>query len=221
METSSREVKWSDFLKLEKPPKYIIGSDENGTGALAGPILVTACVFPFEWQGFEGLQDSKKYQKKSEKIARKQIAEQVFRNALVFSQVYIQPAIIDSIGMYRALLNGHRQVIQECQIDYPDSITIVDGNLRIPVVAHISVVRADGLVPAVSAASVLGKVERDWWMETVAEVKYPGYGFSQHSGYSTGDHLRQLNALGPCAIHRKSYAPVKRAMRRDHDSHSK
>lgn len=204
-------MSWSDFLGLRNPPRYVIGSDENGTGALAGPVLVTAVVYPFSWEGFVGLRDSKQYKKTKEQLRERAAhAELVYQGCLAFAQKYILPEEIDALGTRVSLLQGHQYVVRACAALFPDALAIVDGDLVIPGVAHLSVVEADSRVPAVAAASVMGKEEREWWMGSYAAVKYPEYGFAHHAGYGTEAHLRMLRAYGPCAIHRKSCQNIKR-----------
>lgn len=198
-------MNWSDFLDLRQPPEFVIGSDEVGTGALAGPIVVTAVVYPFSWAGLPGLKDSKKYRSRSEKQRRREVAEDVYRSALTFDQQYIQVEDLDRDGMYPLLLTAHRRAIEACLAFYPDAFVIVDGNFKIPGVRFKAVPKADDLVPAVSAASVLGKVERDWWMGSYAAQKYPVYGFAHHVGYGSPEHYKALRQYGPCEIHRRSY----------------
>jgi len=214
-------MNWWDRLPLEirEPPRpqFVIGSDEVGTGALAGPFVVTAVVYPFTWRGLPGLQDSKKFKKPKEKQFRRDLAEEVYKTALTFNQQYVTVEEIDRKGMYPMLLRAHHRAIQACLSLFPKALVIVDGNFsfhRNGGVKYHSIVQADGRVPAVSAASVLGKVERDWWMGSYAAGVYPVYGFANHLGYGSPEHFRALEQYGPCEIHRKSYGPIKRLMRK-------
>lgn len=198
-------MSWYSFLGLPQLPAYVLGSDENGTGALAGPIVVTAVVYPFTWPGIAGLKDSKKYRTAREKQLRREVAEVIYKTAATFSQRYIQVEDIDQKGMYPLLLQAYREVIADCLALYPEALVLVDGDLTIPGVAARAVVKADDRVPAVSAASVLGKVERDWWMGSYAARVYPAYGFAHHVGYGSPEHYKALKQYGPCEIHRRSY----------------
>ena len=92
-------------------------------------------------------------------------------------------------------------------------LALVDGNHAPPLSCEVrAIVQGDRLVPAISAASILAKVARDRLMKEM-HVRYPGYGFDRHKGYPTARHLQNLKELGPCEIHRKSFAPVRNVLR--------
>lgn len=181
--------------------KYIIGCDEVGTGAIAGPVVVTAVVYPSNWLGFEGLKDSKKY---SNRATRKKHAEIIFETALTFSQVYISNIEIDKGGLRTSLIKGVVQVVNNCREQFPDSVAVIDGNMHLPI-AHISLPKADDLIPAVSAASVLGKVERDYHMNDLHVGLTDNYHFNFNRGYGTWEHLKAIKELGLSVYHRKSF----------------
>jgi ribonuclease HII len=120
---------------------------------------------------------------------------------------------IDEKGVYNILLQLHGECIQAglaaAKVS-SEAIAIVDGTLNIPG-AHC-LPKADALVPAVSAASILAKVIRDRAMIDADEL-YPGYGFAKHKGYGVPQHQAALERLGPCALHRRSYEPVAKIIR--------
>lgn len=185
--------------------EYIIGCDEVGTGALAGPAVLTAVVYPRNWKGFQGLQDSKLYKTPSQKLERRRHADRIYDTCCMFLQKHLSNEEIDAFGLYPLLIKTYSDLIRGCLEVYPNAEAIVDGNLLLPGVPHLSIPKADRTVPAVSAASVLGKVDRDWWMCEYAAEKYPRYDFDKNVGYSSLVHQEALRLYGPCKIHRRSY----------------
>ena len=116
-------------------------------------------------------------------------------------------AEIDRLNILQASLLAMRRAIEALQpvVD----LVLVDGN-RVPPIAIASraIVGGDAIEPAISAASILAKTHRDALMRALHR-RYPEYGFARHFGYPTPQHLARLNALGPCAVHRRSFAPVR------------
>jgi len=205
-------MSWFDFLSLKDHPSFIVGSDEVGTGALAGPIVIVAVAYPFDWPGMPDLRDSKQYKTAMQRDQRGRMAEKVYETSLFFSSIYIFPDMIDSVGMHAALMFGHSFVINECLRKYPGALAIIDGTQKPKGANWLAIAKADRRVPAVSAASVMAKEERDWWMQTEAHQQFPHYGFDAHVGYGTPQHHMALNRYGPCPLHRKSYRPIKRLL---------
>jgi ribonuclease HII len=159
-------------------------------------------------QPVAGLDDSKRLNA----ARREALYEQIRRQALAWSIVQIPPAQIDELNILRATLLGMRQAVEG--LSPAPRLVLVDGN-RAPDLAcetH-TIVGGDALEPAISAASILAKVERDRLMIEYHR-RHPCYGFDCHKGYPTPDHLRRLAEFGPCEIHRKSFAPVREAMQR-------
>lgn len=188
---------------------YIIGSDECGYGAWAGPLVVCAALVSRDWPLASIVCDSKdlKTEAKREAVCRK------IKNALLWVIVSTPPEEIDKTGVYAAVQAAHKLAIKKLLEKHEATgcvgkiLTVVDGNLPIP--GAISLPKADALVPAVSAASIIGKVARDLYMIKEAQ-KYPGYDFARNKGYGGAPaHVEGLNKLGPCAIHRKSYGPIR------------
>lgn len=181
---------------------YVCGSDETGYGSWAGPLLVVSVRVPRHWQGPPGLTDSKKLTPaKREALAERLIGDP---QVMIRRVWYLAPEI-DRVGVYRACIEAH-QIVHEGTT----GLHIADGNLDLG--PHIvSLPKADLLIPAVSAASVIAKVARDREMTTLGAA-HPGYGFPEHKGYGTPAHQEALTKLGPCKIHRRSYAPVQQAL---------
>jgi ribonuclease HII len=190
----------------ETDANYIIGSDECGYGSWAGPLVVCAALIGREWPLANEVFDSKALtEKRREAICKKIIP------TLLFAIVEVPSTEIDQRGVYACLLAAHEQAIREVQAKHDalgcigKRLVVVDGNLRIP--GAISLPRADSLVPAVSAASIIGKVKHDKMMAKQAAL-FPGYDFTSNKGYRSPAHEAGLQKLGPCPIHRRSYSPI-------------
>jgi ribonuclease HII len=175
------------------------GVDEVGRGPLAGAVVTAAVILK---EPIAGLCDSKKLSSKKRKLLSLQIKEQALTHAYGRAEV----EEIDQLNIHHATLLAMKRAVEALSIT-PDTVA-VDGlytpKLSMPCEA---IVRGDNLIPAISAASILAKVLRDEEMELLDAI-YPGYGFAGHKGYPTVEHRRALMRLGPCPIHRKSYAPV-------------
>lgn len=187
---------------------YLIGVDEVGTGALAGPAYVCAVRTDPAWLGPEELRDSKQLSAKK----RKQVSDALNDMGLEFRLVEVERADIDSHGI-RAAVDCAMLKAVEAIVQHDDYI-IVDGSYLPPQLYKYRVEafpKADTIYPTVMAASVIAKVFRDSVMDSLHH-KYPEYGFSKHKGYGTKDHLKALWLHGPCEIHRKSFKPVAEAM---------
>ncbi|PAW61101.1 MAG: ribonuclease HII [Verrucomicrobiia bacterium Tous-C2TDCM] len=180
----------------------IAGIDEAGRGPLAGPVTVAAVVLPEEYE-HPLLDDSKRL---GEKRRENLYAEITSDPRIFWASVQIEAEEIDRTNILRATHLGMAQVFEKL-IPRPD-LALIDGR---PVKAfpgeHRALVKGDSLSLSIAAASVIAKVERDRLMLECADL-YPGYGFEQHKGYGTAAHLEALNRLGPCPIHRRSFAPV-------------
>lgn len=177
----------------------IAGVDEVGRGPLAGPVIAAAVILQMPIQG---VADSKKLTP----LKRKRLETIIQTEALCFAYGRAEVDEIDHLNIHHATLLAMKRAIENLSI-IPDLIRI-DG-LHAPKVniPCETIVSGDALHAEISAASILAKVYRDEEMVQMEET-YPGYGFAQHKGYGTALHLKQLQALGPCRIHRQSYAPV-------------
>jgi ribonuclease HII len=185
-------------------PGPVAGVDEAGRGPLAGPVVVAAVMLDPR-RPIDGLADSKKLSERQ----RNELFSLIRENALSWSVVSIDVQDIDRLNILQATLLGMRRSILE--LDPAPSLALIDGNRApdLPCPAR-TIVQGDRLEPAISAASILAKVTRDRVMVAMHE-QFPGYGFAQHKGYPTALHLERLADLGPCAIHRRSFAPVHKA----------
>ncbi len=182
--------------------------DEAGRGPLAGPVHAAAVVLD-PCRPIPGLADSKLLTP----ARREALAVQIRERALCWSVVAVDVVEIDEINILQASLQAMRRAV--LALEPAPAAVWVDGN-RLPDFAGHSfamraVVKGDARVPSISAASILAKTARDACMRELA-VRHPGYGFERHMGYPTPEHFAALRALGPCAIHRRSFAPVAMAI---------
>ncbi|MCH8057713.1 MAG: ribonuclease HII [Proteobacteria bacterium] len=181
----------------------VAGVDEAGRGPLAGPVVVAAVVLNPE-RLIDGLDDSKKLNEKR----REELFPLIIERSLAWSVVAIEPAEIDRINILQATLLGMQQAVG--QLLPPPSLALIDGNQAPQLDCAVrTIVQGDSLEPAISAASILAKVTRDRLMKKL-HIDYPDYGFDRHKGYPTADHLARLARYGPCPIHRRSFAPVRK-----------
>ena len=181
--------------------ELIAGVDEAGRGPLAGPVVAAAVILDTN-RPIVGLTDSKQLTEKQ----RLEFYKEIQDKAVCYSVARSTVAEIDSINILQASLLAMARSAQSLRIQ-PQFI-YVDG-LHLPVWNYPSqaVVRGDSLLPSIAAASVVAKVARDTEMIAMDQL-YPGYGFAKNKGYPTKLHIRALKSMGPCAIHRLSFAPV-------------
>ncbi|GAA6153358.1 ribonuclease HII [Pseudoteredinibacter isoporae] len=180
----------------------LAGVDEVGRGPLAGDV-VTAAVILDPDNPIEGLNDSKKLSEKK----RNALFDEIQEKALSWAIARASVAEIDQINILQASLLAMKRAVEALAIQ-PEHV-LVDGN-KIPKWHYPAeaVVKGDGRVACIGAASILAKVTRDREMEAF-DKDYPGYGFAGHKGYPTKVHMEAVERLGVCPIHRRSYAPIK------------
>lgn len=178
------------------------GVDEAGRGPLAGPVIAAAVIFHPE-QTIAGVADSKQLLMRQ----RERLFEIIQTEALCVAVGRAEVEEIDQFNIFQASLLAMQRAIHALSIK-PHEI-LVDGkhSPRCDIPAK-TIVSGDRYVPIISAASIIAKVTRDREMH-VLDQQYPGYGFAKHKGYPTAVHIERLQALGPCNIHRRSFAPVK------------
>lgn len=186
-------------MSLKEITTLIAGVDEVGRGPLAGPVVTAAVILKYP---IAGLNDSKKLTP----AKRKQLVVQIKEEALAFAYGRAEVDEIDQLNIHHATLLAMKRAIEALPIQ-PDEVLIDGIHLPQIVIPSKAIVKGDSLIPAISAASILAKVLRDDEMEEM-DLLYPGYGFSGHKGYPTAAHRKALIELGPCPIHRRSYAPV-------------
>jgi ribonuclease HII len=180
----------------------LCGVDEAGRGPLAGSVFAAAVILDPGYR-IEGLNDSKLLDAET----RDALALEIRANAIAWAIASASVEEIDRINILQASLLAMRRAIEALGME-PEEVC-VDG-LHVPhglTFKCRAIVRGDQLVAAISAASILAKVARDAEM-TLMDERYPGYGFANHKGYSTPEHLAALQVFGPCEIHRRTFEPV-------------
>lgn len=177
----------------------VAGVDEVGRGALAGPLTVAAVVLPGSPR-IVGLDDSKRLTPER----RQALASRIRSVAVCYSVSHVSPSEIDTIGIGGAVRRGMGLALQQLEHE-PDHV-LVDG-LPVHVSPHeTAIVKGDGSVAAIAAASVVAKVARDELMRSLA-ADYPEYGFDVNKGYGTTEHIEAIARHGVTPLHRRSFAP--------------
>ncbi|EDP46414.1 ribonuclease HII [Rickettsiella grylli] len=180
----------------------VAGVDEAGRGPLAGPVFAAAVILDNK-KKMTGLKDSKQLTAKSREYFAKKIQEKAKTWAIGRAEV----EEIDKLNIFHACLLAMKRAV--CALALIPDFVLVDGKhcpqLSVPSKA---IIKGDEKITAISAASILAKVHRDANM-VLLDAEYPGYGFAQHKGYTTKQHLLALKKLGPSPIHRRSFAPIR------------
>jgi len=181
------------------------GVDEAGRGPLAGPVVAAAVILDPD-HPIEGLADSKVLTARK----RERLAEAIRAHALCVSVAEASVEEIDRLNILQATLLAMQRAVRGLRLK--PGLVWVDGN-RAPALEQPvrTIVKGDALVPAISAASILAKVQRDAWCLQI-HAQHPEYGFASHKGYPTAEHLEALRRLGPGPWHRHSFAPVREAL---------
>jgi ribonuclease HII len=191
-----------DLFEVDFKGPGLAGVDEVGRGPLAGDVVAAAVILDPD-RPIVGLRDSKKLSE----ARRETLALEIKENSLAWAIARASVAEIDELNILHASMLAMHRAVQALSVQ--PGYVLVDGN-RLPKWSYPSepVVKGDDRVPAIAAASILAKVQRDG--ELVAlEEEYPGYGFARHKGYPTALHLEALKRLGVTPVHRRSFAPVK------------
>lgn len=188
----------------------VAGLDEAGAGPLCGDLFVAAVVLD-PLRPIEGLGDSKKLTDRR----RRSLAPLIREHALAWHVVRVSPEEIDRINIFQARMRGFERAAAGLLVSVSEFL--IDGN-KVPPnmpsdIPSRAIIKGDASEASISAASILAKVARDESMDKAA-LEYPGYGFEKHKGYGTALHMERLQALGPCPLHRRSFAPVAAALSR-------
>lgn len=183
----------------------VAGVDEAGRGPLAGPVMAAAVILHPE-RPIAGLADSKLLSPRR----RDALAAQIRAQAWAFAVAAASVEEVDRLNILQASLLAMQRAVAALAL--PPHAIIVDGN-RCPMFAVPcrAIVKGDQTEPAISAASILAKVQRDSLMVEL-DAQFPGYGFAKHKGYPSKDHVERLRALGPTPHHRVSFGPVRDAI---------
>lgn len=182
------------------------GVDEAGRGPWAGPVTAAAVILD-PARPIAGLTDSKKLSE----AARDRLAPEIRARALAWCIAEASPSEIDRLNIREATFLAMTRAV--AGLSAAPGHILIDGNAlskNLPAPAT-AIIKGDLTEPAISAASILAKTHRDAQMKALC-ADHPGYGFSQHKGYGTAAHAEALTRLGPCAIHRMTFAPVRAAL---------
>lgn len=199
------------FLKAEQAqlvwdvPGLVAGVDEAGRGPLAGPVVAAAVILD-DLKPIKGLADSKQLTA----LRRERLYDEIRAKALCCSIALASVEEIDQLNILQATMLAMRRAVLGLRLK-PTKV-LVDGN-RLPALDVLAeaIVSGDALVPCISAASILAKVTRDRMLCELHQL-HPEYGFDRHKGYGTVEHLRALQTHGALPVHRRSFAPVARAL---------
>lgn len=182
----------------------VAGVDEVGLGPLAGPVVAAAVVFP------PAIEPLNVADSKTLSAARREVLDvEIRERAATVAVGIVDVSDLDEMGVHKAGIEAMRRAVTA--LDPPADYLLVDAR-RVPEVdvGQSAYVKGDSFIHCVAAASIVAKVYRDRIMIEM-DRRYPGYGFSRHMGYGTAAHMTALGRLGPCEIHRRSFAPVRRS----------
>ncbi len=195
-----RAVHYGRGARCEGKTVLVAGVDEVGRGCLAGPVYAAAVILPKPCR-LPGLDDSKKLPREE----RERLAPLIQQRALAFAIASASVEEIDRINILQASLLAMQRAV--AMLALKPVLCLVDGNQPPRLDCEVqTVIGGDGRHRCIMAASVLAKVARDAELRRLDET-FPGYGFAQHKGYATPEHGLALRRLGPCGIHRMSFAP--------------
>ncbi len=195
---------------LQSGISQIAGVDEAGRGPLAGPVVAAAVMLPTDWilggmpKKLKKVNDSKQLTHEEREIL---FAEIISRPEIRFAVAHVDERMIDQINILQAT---HRAMnLALAQLNPAPQHALVDG-LRVKTLSYPQTALVDGdcLSYSIAAASIIAKVTRDRMMVKFHEL-YPAYGFHEHKGYGTPNHLAAIKQHGPCAIHRMTFAPIR------------
>lgn len=185
----------------------ILGSDEVGYGCIAGPLVIGAVRAPRDWK-LKGLNDSKKLSERQRLIMRDQLNKLIQNKEISFHLAERSNDAIDRDGVAYTLKSCYVECFRALDPQH-ECLVITDGNLKfdnmgVDAYNLVSLVKADGQIPAVMAASILAKTYRDDLMRQY-HIIYPNYGWDHNVGYPRPDHIEAIRHHGFCQLHRRSY----------------
>jgi ribonuclease HII len=196
---AEESILWLQGLDL------VAGLDEVGRGPLAGPVAAGAVVLPpdpdFPW--LQRVRDSKELPP----AEREDLAHHIRRDALAVGVGFVSHTVIDRIGIAEATRQAMLRAVGDLT-RRPQHLLIDALTLRACSLPQKGIIDGDARCISIAAASIVAKVARDRHM-TERDHRFTGYGFSRNKGYGTREHLEALRRLGPCEIHRRSFAPVR------------
>ena len=191
---------WSQGINL------IAGVDEAGMAPLAGPVVAAAVILPRDYR-LKGLNDSKKILNEAR---RAEMAARIKEEALCWATGQAAVEEVDRLNIYHAGLLAMRRAVLGLSIS-PDFVLVDARKIPECPCPQRGIIKGDMLSASIAAASLIAKTTRDAQMMELDQL-YPGYGLASHKGYPTPAHYRALRELGPLPIHRRSFAPIRRAL---------
>ena len=189
----------------ERGLTLVAGADEAGMAPLAGPVVAGACILRRDYRP-RGIDDSKQL----DAAERERLAIDIRRHAVCWAVARAEVEEIDRLNVYWAGILALERAVRALARK-PDYLIVDARILRGLDVPQQGIVHGDALSLTIAAASILAKTARDALMEEL-DGRHPGYGFARHKGYPTPEHLAALGRLGPCPVHRRSFAPVRQAL---------
>lgn len=199
---------WKAVFSYIDAGDLIIGIDEVGRGAWAGPVVAAAVAMPHGLQ-LDGLADSKLLSPRM----REHLSRLIRRNALAIGIGWVSSELVDRNGLSWAVKVSGLRALVATNLHLERCRVVLDGNVNYlgNLTASFALPKADALITPVAAASVVAKVARDRYLTGLAR-RFPEYGFNFHKGYGTPRHIENLASYGPSPVHRLSVAPVARRM---------
>lgn len=192
-------------LLVKRGFRFIAGVDEVGRGCLAGPVAAAAVILPtgLDADWVSEVRDSKMLRPQ----VRLRLSKNIQRSAIAFGIGMASSEVIDTFGIVSATRQAMQQALRS--LSRAPQYLLIDAvilpSVKLP---QKAIIRGDSTCLSIACASIVAKVARDKLM-TGLDQTYPGYGFARNKGYGTQFHLRSLEKLGPCPIHRRSFAPVR------------
>ncbi|WP_088815183.1 MULTISPECIES: ribonuclease HII [Listeria] len=201
LQEKMREMQIFENEAYQKGFRYVAGVDEVGRGPLAGPVVAAAVILPDDFNVL-GINDSKQLNE----AKREAFFDEIKENAIAYHVGIVPHSIIDEVNIYEATKIAMNEALDGLA-PAPD-FTLIDAMPLKRSPDELSIIKGDSKSISIAAASILAKVTRDRLMREYDE-RYPGYDFAHNMGYGTKKHLEGLASIGPCPIHRKTFAPVK------------
>jgi ribonuclease HII len=190
---------WNEGVTL------VAGIDEAGMSPLAGPVVAGAVILPVGCR-LPGVDDSKKL----DPATREDLAPAIREVAVAWAVGAVEPGEIDRINIYRAGLLAMRRAVEGLGV-VPEHLLIDARSLKELGIREQPIIKGDEKSLSIAAASILAKTDRDRRMREL-DLRYPGYGFAKHKGYPVKEHVEALERLGPCPVHRRTFAPVRKVL---------
>ena len=200
-----RPTRHEEAVLLREGYALVAGLDEVGRGPLAGPVVAGVAILPPKLSGkWVGLVRDSKQMTRTE---RDHVLPYLREKAMALEVGICTSQEVDGLGIVGATRLAMKRALDSLAL-LPQFLLLDALDLPAVRIPQKPIIHGDALCLSIAAASVVAKVTRDRIMEE-QDALYPAYGFARHKGYATGEHLRNLRAMGPCPIHRRSFAPVR------------